>query len=390
MNPLRAAKGGPPTGATYHAAWRRLLAGRPLDESMDTERFAAWAERHGMAPLAHWLSVDADPSAAATFKPARVHATAAHLLRLAGIRELLAALGSAGIRPVLFKGLGVALQYYPSPDLRPLGDIDLLIEREQLSDAVEAAQRVGYRYLSDDALVREYYLTVGYNVPMGHPTWGLLELHHALYRDCDTAFVKALLQRTRTGQFETFDVRFFAPGDLFATLAVHWACSNPGLRWGWLLDLCLMARRMNASDWALVISNARRFHLELYVGLATETAYALWGCEPSVATARPEILGSLNRMERSVIGAALRALPPGMNIDSDCLRLARLIARGPVNGAPSPVRSVLTHPGAACQELGVLSTKPGFGLKKLEHAARRSMRLVRAAKGLSRLMLLPA
>ncbi len=64
---------------------------------------------------------------------------------LAELAPLLAAWQAAGIRVMVFKGFHLAEYVYASPDLRPYGDVDVLIPPEQAALASSLAQQLGYR-----------------------------------------------------------------------------------------------------------------------------------------------------------------------------------------------------------------------------------------------------
>ena len=63
------------------------------------------------------------------------------------LTQVLAALASAGIRPLLIKGAGLAHTRYPHPYLRPRVDTDLLVRREDAPRAGLVLEGLGYRRL---------------------------------------------------------------------------------------------------------------------------------------------------------------------------------------------------------------------------------------------------
>ena len=71
-------------------------------------------------------------------------AAAEELLRRQAIVDLLDALGTAGIRPILFKGTALAYSVYAAPSFRPRADTDLLIPREQADRVREVMAHLGY------------------------------------------------------------------------------------------------------------------------------------------------------------------------------------------------------------------------------------------------------
>ncbi|MBA3942945.1 MAG: nucleotidyltransferase family protein [Herpetosiphonaceae bacterium] len=68
---------------------------------------------------------------------------AQNLLFLQELNRILAAVAQAA-PVVVLKGAALGLTLYPSPSLRPLHDLDLLVPRIHLSTAIDAIQRLGY------------------------------------------------------------------------------------------------------------------------------------------------------------------------------------------------------------------------------------------------------
>jgi hypothetical protein len=67
-----------------------------------------------------------------------IHAAAHEPLRAVDVAEVLRALGERGVNVLILKGTALAYDLYPSPELRPRSDTDLLIARDDLP-AVRAA-----------------------------------------------------------------------------------------------------------------------------------------------------------------------------------------------------------------------------------------------------------
>jgi Uncharacterised nucleotidyltransferase len=94
---------------------------------------------------------------------------------LAALTRIVAALNAIDIEPVLLKGAArLAECSYPSPALRFLGDLDVLIPAERSSDAVASLQAIGFRTNPDDPLPPSHH-----HLPMLHDreTGGGVELH---------------------------------------------------------------------------------------------------------------------------------------------------------------------------------------------------------------------
>jgi hypothetical protein len=100
------------------------------------------------------------------------------IVREDAIDRLLAAFSAAGIPAVLLKGAVLAHQIYPAPQLRPMLDIDVLIDPDQAKSAVKAASDVGYRFASRHSSKfagRLHHLPVGELIQSGFQIY--LELH---------------------------------------------------------------------------------------------------------------------------------------------------------------------------------------------------------------------
>ncbi len=119
------------------------------------ERFDAWhilppqAELHGMAPLLwHHLHTAGIPLPAQTEKTLQGLYLRHRLLQQAHmtvLKEINGLFEQSGIRAVLLKGLALALQYYPDPALRPVSDLDLLLDRADVLPALNVLTAAGFQ-----------------------------------------------------------------------------------------------------------------------------------------------------------------------------------------------------------------------------------------------------
>ncbi|MER3458636.1 MAG: hypothetical protein C4309_08450, partial [Chloroflexota bacterium] len=57
---------------------------------------------------------------------------------------MIGALEAASIPAIVLKGPALALTIYPDPALRVIGDLDLLVRREQVEQAMAALHSLGY------------------------------------------------------------------------------------------------------------------------------------------------------------------------------------------------------------------------------------------------------
>jgi hypothetical protein len=107
----------------------RRRAGWPEDASLE-EIHAI--DQHGMLPLVYRWSGNR------SLRDAALRAAALETLQIETLREVLDALNERGVTPLIAKGTALAYSIYPSPDLRPRTDVDLLIDERDFG-AVRAA-----------------------------------------------------------------------------------------------------------------------------------------------------------------------------------------------------------------------------------------------------------
>src|SRR5690242_13298117 len=114
-----------------------------IDAGADTPRVAGIAIRQRIGPLLHRALTEAGRLGAAGDAEERLRAEA-DLRRLQSLvllpeaaRLAIGPLRAAGMTPLVFKGPSISLRY-PSPALRPMDDVDLLVPPEQHGAALTA------------------------------------------------------------------------------------------------------------------------------------------------------------------------------------------------------------------------------------------------------------
>jgi len=136
------------------AAARAVLAGRAFaDDALtgcDPALLAAEAHRHQVAPLL-WAALAGTPAEAALPPAVRDDLLLAHHRN--GLRnphlarrlaELAGRLAARGVEAMPLKGLVLAFHAYPAPELRGMGDLDLLVREADFPALAEELERLGY------------------------------------------------------------------------------------------------------------------------------------------------------------------------------------------------------------------------------------------------------
>ncbi|HYC87727.1 MAG TPA: nucleotidyltransferase family protein [Thermoanaerobaculia bacterium] len=195
---------------------------------------------HGLAPLVY---------AAQPLEPLRnaaIHAAALEPLRAADLREVLAALAARGIGVLILKGTALAYDVYAAPELRPRGDVDLLVPREQAEAAIELFRDLGFtsRLTSgDEHNVRQVTLRRG-----GHE----YDLHWDIANSPLFASVLSFEQLhaiplPRLGEH----ARGLSHPDALLLACIHRVAHHHDLeRLIWLVDIALLRARMSRDEHA--------------------------------------------------------------------------------------------------------------------------------------------
>jgi len=190
-------------------------------------------------------------------------------------------LQSNDIDPVLLKGASFATRYYPEPHLRVMGDIDLLLPQDRISEAQNILMRKGFEKL--EPVPGMDYETHIHSAPLFHPDRNFwVELHRSLLSETFSASQEMPLDlSTVDDEVESFDLgelhakRFRTEFEL-VYLAAGW-CSDlthgfakTGLQRS-LFDCTLILKtgedRLNWND-ILKWSNATLLGASLYILLS--------------------------------------------------------------------------------------------------------------------------
>ncbi len=212
---------------------------------------------------------------------AHLHSGVTSLLAYQELTRLLERFQQKHIPVIVLKGAALATQFYPSPGLRPFGDIDLLIPKAILSRADQLLEEEGYapaielgegfssRYLAQQAYTRS-----------GSPAF-TFDLHwHFLAAVYYRRHIPIdwFWQHTTEVHLGDCSARVFTPGAQLLHLCAHYALHH---RDGELLTLYDVARLLSQPgvefDWPELMAQARMFHLSRAVQFTCEQVRESWG-----------------------------------------------------------------------------------------------------------------
>lgn len=202
------------------------------------ERQGRWAIETGLGPLLAYTTAT-DPQAAISPLWPAVQGTAL-LSRLqtaeqfAAMDELLEACEGQVPPLTILKGISIADQHYPVAHLRPMRDIDILVDAKTLPIVAALLHTLGYRQQSHRS--PEFYDSHHHLMPFVHPQRGIwIEVHRGLFPPGGHLGAEPIFGLDRfTAQLQpsTFHGRtVMRLTDAFQLvyIAAHWAYELPGL-----------------------------------------------------------------------------------------------------------------------------------------------------------------
>ena len=206
--------------------------------------------------------VPVDPPVRALFVEARRNAWASNLRLLDAARPALESLAAAGIRTMLLKGAVLANPLYNEPGLRPIGDVDVLVEPVHARAAtriLEESGWVAWRGYSERDLL------LAHGLDLWKPPHGALDVHWYLLAECCWPGADGgVWQRAQPMTSVTPTTVVPSAADLLLHICVH------GLRWSpvhaghWVADAVRIIQASGERlDWDVVVAEAARRRLGL-------------------------------------------------------------------------------------------------------------------------------
>jgi hypothetical protein len=242
------------------------------------------AERHRIVPLLYeQLSARRQveglpPEIAQDLQRQSRSAILDNLAILANAGLLLKDLSRVGIAVLPLKGILLAGKVYPKLGIRGMGDVDLLIPRTQLSEAVEWLRANGFvpRY---PFTIEQECLTMHHLPPLYGPRGMVLELHWTLVPPSApfSIDVESIWQKAGAGDLLGASCRIMSAEDLLLHLCLHATYLeylSSGLRPFCDLAWVLKAYR-ETIDWSGLVETSTRWGVRRSAWLALNLAERL-------------------------------------------------------------------------------------------------------------------
>lgn len=236
-----------------------------LHRDLDWQRVADLAQLHGLSPLVYTrIGPQLDtplPGTILKLKRDAVEWTRYTLVHTGEMKRLVPHFQANGIETIVLKGPSLAQRIYGQIALRPFGDLDLLVQPQDVARAWMLLEAEGY---APAYAVRHAQL----------PALMQADNHLPLHRAADNACVElhwTLFARTRATSFDMrgawarreplvvrdLPVMTLAPRDLVHFLLLHGA-KHMWCRLVWLTDVAWFMMRYPAFDWSALLEHARQ------------------------------------------------------------------------------------------------------------------------------------
>jgi hypothetical protein len=259
----------------------------PLQTEMDWPYLFHMGSRHGLAPLLYQnlRSVCPEKVPESVMGHLRNHflVVAGHnVLRTQELLKLLHLFESHGVPAVPYKGPVLAASIYGDLGLRQFSDLDILVQKENVSKAKDLLVSNGYQWLSElGATQQEAYLRSGsgcFRFCRG-PGKVIVEVDQEIttLREFPLCLdLEPFWNRLVWISFEGRKVPAFSAEDLLLILCVHGAKH----RWeqlNWVCDLAELIRVHQELDWEGLLERARTLGCERILLLGLFLAHDLLG-----------------------------------------------------------------------------------------------------------------
>jgi hypothetical protein len=270
-----------------------------------------WAVESGLGPLLRRCVANASSVRMSPLWPllegANVTARMIMAEQMDAMEEIVRACGSHAHPPTLLKGISISDQFYPEPHLRPMRDIDFLVEQDAIPVVESALLGMGYRQQSENP--PEFYEAHHHTTPFYHPrTRVWVEVHQRLFPvwspvGSDKVFsIDNVRTERRPAEFRGRPVDRLSDELQVVYLASHWA-----------IDFRRLGGMVAMFDMIYLLRNARSIRwnriLEWLDGaVAAGPMYLLltYLARHELVELPPGILGDLFRQQRSFGPASLK------------------------------------------------------------------------------------
>lgn len=179
------------------------------------------------------------------------------------LKNVLTSFTSAGIETILLKGLPLALAYYDALDLRPIGDLDLMIRHRDWTAAIGILTAAGWRTEEGDAdPLRRSTHAVAFKDRTGFE----IDLHLSMFHECiEPEKLEPFWRRSVPLVTRNISSQILCSADQLLHCLVHGLRANDVSPVRWVADAVTILRREPRLDWPRLLDQTQRLRLGLPV-----------------------------------------------------------------------------------------------------------------------------
>ncbi len=215
--------------------------------------------------------------------------------------RLLTQLGKRELLPVVLKGAALRFMVYTDPVQRQLGDLDLLLPRDRIDDAVETLQACGYASPYSEAADKDYFRH-HFHIRLAHRLGFVVEVHWGLIRP-DAPFALdagSFLRRSRIFQRPS-GPEIHVPS--LEDMVLHAASQNleDTFRLRRLVDIDRLIASSHEFDWDYLEKSAKLGELQVVLALCLEFCEQLLGTPIPAGFTRMLRVSRLTRVHLALV-----------------------------------------------------------------------------------------
>ncbi len=169
---------------------------------------------------------------------------------------------SAGLRPILIKGPGLAQQAWPEPALRSFDDLDFRFSHKDFPKLCKILDHAGYQHQPGSLLYNAQLWHYGWGVSFVHPDGFTVEANHRLFPPvfpCPKGLGRDGLLPVETLQFDGIPLRVPTPCAHLLLACMH-ALWHGTERLAWIVDIAgLLVRHDGIAVQAARLAHGNRF-----------------------------------------------------------------------------------------------------------------------------------
>jgi len=247
--------------------------------------FSQFLEQERLFSLVFYLLRDVDwapGSFREVLEKAYLSTTAQNLILFKELEDYLKLTNSEQINVILLKGAALATQIYPHMAMRPMEDLDILVQPRDASQAISILHNLGYvetRQEEHSGFMLNYENEIG--LIKHDKILKMIEVHWSLFNSTyyqNKIPLDLLWNTAESIKFHNTPALILDPEIQFLHLCGHLSMHHAGKGWLWVHDLAeIIMHDSNHLDWERLIKIAQKFELVFPLKIHLTTLAEIYG-----------------------------------------------------------------------------------------------------------------